>query len=83
MKQIREEIPEGKWAYSRVYEDVNVAIATGHSHDFWELPENTQALLIARYRVKGSIEAYEQELDRRKAEAERNRPKKPGARGRR
>lgn len=81
---MRKELPEGKWGYSRIYEDINVAIATGHSHDFWELPENTQAYLIARFRAKGTIDAYEDEMSKKKAESNRklNRPGSMGRRGR-
>lgn len=67
LKQIREQIPEGKWGFSRVYEDVNVAIAIGHAHDFWDLPENVQSLVLARFRVRGTIEAFEDELAKEKS----------------
>lgn len=70
LDQIRSEIEESKWFHSRVYEEVEVAIATGHLHDWWDLPENTQALAIARFRVRGTREAYEEHL------AKSNRKKK-------
>lgn len=79
LKQIRAELPEGKWGFSRVYEDVNVAIATGHSHDFWDLSESTQAYLIARFRVRGTMEAYEEELSKRKRD--KNTPHRPAQQG--
>lgn len=80
LKQIRSELPEGHWAYSRVYEDINVAISTGHAHDFWELPETVQANLIARFRVRGTIEAYEDEIQKEKSEqrSKQNRVKPRG-----
>lgn len=83
LKQIRSELPDGKWGFSRVYEDVNVAIATGHSHDFWELPEDIQAFLIARFRVRGTMEAYEDELAKEKSKHDAGRRAMGGRRGRR
>lgn len=65
LKQVRDQIPEGKWGFSRVYEDVNVAIAIGHAHDFWELPDYIQAYAIARFRARGSVEAFEDELHKK------------------
>lgn len=73
MKQIREKLPDGKWGFSREYEDINVAIATGHAHDWEDLPETTRAKLIARFRVKGAIEAFEDELAKQKAEESKER----------
>lgn len=70
LDQIRSEIEETKWYHSRIYEDVEVAIAIGHIHDFWDLPENIQAIAIARFRVRGAREAYEEHL------LKRDRPKK-------
>lgn len=63
-----------KWFHSRVYEDVEVAIAVGHPLDFWELPENVQARLIARFRARGTRDAYEAML--RDLEAKNNRKKR-------
>lgn len=59
---MRAEIDPSNWWHSRIYEDTEVAIATGHATDFWDLPENTQALLIARFRARGTREAYEEKL---------------------
>lgn len=60
-------------------EEVEVAIATGHLHDFWELPENTQALAIGRFRVRGVREAYEELLHKRERKTPKPRevPKAP------
>lgn len=83
LDQMRAEIEESKWFHSRILEEVEVAIAIGHLHDWEELPENTQALAIARFRVRGVREAYEDELnkrDRRKRDADKP---KPASRGRR
>lgn len=77
---MREEIEEGKWYHSRFYEEVEVAVAVGHAADFWDLPEEIQAALIARSRVRGVREAYQEKLDKDKRRAdEKNRP--PAARG--
>lgn len=59
---MRGEIEESKWFHSRLFEDVEVAIAVGHAADFWELPEDIQALLVARFRVKGVRDAYEDKM---------------------
>lgn len=71
LDQIRSEVEENKWYHSRIYEDVEVAIATGHLHDFWDLPTPIQALAIARFRVRGAREAYEEHLAKR----DRKKPK--------
>lgn len=65
-----------KWFHSRMLEEVEVAIATGHLHDFWDLPENTQAYAIGRFRVRGVREAYGELLAKR----DRKKPDKPASR---
>lgn len=45
-----------------MYEDVEVACATGLANDWWEMPVERQALLIARFRVRGIREAYEEKI---------------------
>lgn len=81
MAQIRKELEDDppKWHHSRILEDIEVAIAVGHASDFWDLPEQTQSYLIARFRVRGTREAYEERI----AKEERKRNTKSRAPGRR
>lgn len=58
-------------------EDIEVAIAVGHSSDFWDLPEQTQSYLIARFRVRGTREAYEERMAKEERKAA-NRKRPPG-----
>lgn len=73
LEQIRNEVDEGKWFHSRIYEDIEVAVAIGHIHDFWELPEDIQSYAIARSRVRGTREAYEEKLQERESKRNKNR----------
>lgn len=72
---MQSEIEESKWFHSRLLEDVEVGIAIGHATDFWDLPGNTQALMIARFRVKGVRDAYQDKIDtdERRANSKKNR----------
>lgn len=81
---MRSEIDEGKWYFSRIYEDIEVGIATGHAADFWDLPQDIQSYLLARFRVKGTRDAYEDMLHQRdlKQKNKQNRPGSVGRRGR-
>lgn len=63
LKEMRAQIPQGKWAHSRIYEDIKVAIEVGHAADFWELPKDIQSYLLAVYRTEGIKQAYEKKLD--------------------
>lgn len=54
---------------SRIFEEVGVAVEhLGISPtQFWQLPVSDQSLMIAYYRVKNVIEAYEMHLSKPKS----------------
>lgn len=83
LEEIQKQIDPGKWSHSRIYEDIEVAVACGHAHDFWDLPENTQAYIIARFRARGLREAFDDKIHKDELKAkERKSANKPGGRRR-
>lgn len=60
---MREQISKGKWYNSRVFEDVVISAEMGIPvSSLWEWSEDDQAFIIAFYRVKATMQAYEQFL---------------------
>ena len=80
--QIRKELPSGKWKNSRLFEDVSVALDSGLGapSNLWNLEAQDQAFVIAYYRVKGTIQAYEDHLHAKELERS-SKASKAGKRG--
>lgn len=67
LDDIRKDLPRGKWLHSRVFEEVDSAVELQMTPTaFWLLDRNDQALLLARRRVRATIEAYEDHLNKPK-----------------
>lgn len=65
---MRSQIPKGKWYNSRVFEDVVVAADMKIPvSELWSWSEEDQAFLLAYYRVKSTMQSYEQHLHDREA----------------
>lgn len=60
---MRSQISKGKWYNSRLFEDVAIS-ADMHVpvSELWGWSEDDQAFIIAFYRVKATMQAYEQFL---------------------
>lgn len=78
LSEIRSQLPPGNWMMTSFFEQVGVAIQMQIpiSH-FWAMPEMDKAVAIAYYRVKSTIEEYENVL------REREMKKSSHSRGRR
>ena len=68
LDDIRKILPPGKWRHSRVYEEVGIAVEKLgiDPFDFWTLPKESQATIIAYYRAEATIRNYEEYLARPK-----------------
>lgn len=60
---MRSQIPKGKWSNSRVFEDVVVAADMKIPvSELWSWNEEDQAFLLAFYRVKSTMQSFEEHL---------------------
>ncbi len=68
LSQIRKILPKSKWSHTRILEDIGVALDIGMTpNTFWDLDEEDQAYILAYRRAIGTIEAYENYLQEKKA----------------
>lgn len=73
LDDIRAQLPSGKWRHNRIYEDVSVALENNMAPSrFWDMEEDDKAMLLAYYRTKGTIEAYEHHLAEKRAKRDRH-----------
>lgn len=61
-------LPKGKWQHSRIFEEIGVAVEQLGivPSEFWAKPKTDQALVIAYFRVKSTISAYEDHINKPK-----------------
>lgn len=60
---MRSQISKGKWYNSRIFEDVAIAADMKMPvSEFWDWSEDDQAFVIAYYRIKATMQAYEEFL---------------------
>jgi hypothetical protein len=63
---IRKLLPKAKWTHNRLLEEIDVAAEMGQSPSwFWGQSRQDQAFILARFRVKRTLEAYEMELSKK------------------
>lgn len=57
-------VKEGKWQYSETFRDITIAHEWGYKDpfEFWALPRETRALLIAYSEARGQMTAYEDQI---------------------
>ena len=68
LDEIREKLPSSNWRFSKTMEEVGVAIELGITpSQFWGLKESDQAYLLAFFRVKGSMQAFDSMQEEKKA----------------
>lgn len=65
LEGIRKQLPTAHWLHNQILEEVDVAIEVGKvPSEFWALESRDQALIIARSRIKRTMEAYELHLSK-------------------
>lgn len=73
LEEIRQQIPRGQWRHSSVFEQIGVAAELQMAPtEFWSWNEHDKAYMIAYYRVKSTLQEYEQVL--RDKESKRKTP---------
>ena len=64
-------IRKGSWEYSPIFEEVRTAKAWGLTiSQFWELPDEEQAMMIACIQTEGQMETWEDQVQAKKIESE-------------
>lgn len=64
LDEIREDVPESKWQFNKVFEEVCVAIDNRVDPDeFWSWPERRRAIYIAQSRVVSTMRQWQEKLD--------------------
>lgn len=64
---LRKALPKGHWRFNRILEEVDTALDIHLTPSaFWEMSRQDQAYVMARSRVKNTIQAYEDELTKKK-----------------
>lgn len=73
LDEIRKHLPRGNWRHSSVFEHVGVAAELQVApSEFWSWNEHDKAYMIAYYRVKSTLQEYEEVL--RERESKRKSP---------
>ena len=68
LEDIRKELPLSQWQHNRLFEDLSYCAEHGIPPlTFWGYAREEQAMLLAYFRAKGSIQAYEQLLAEKEA----------------
>lgn len=63
LDEIREQLPKGQWRHSSVFEQVGVAAELRVTpSEFWGWSDHDKAYMIAYYRVKSTLQEYEEVL---------------------
>lgn len=63
LEDVRKQLPKGQWRHSAVFEQVGVAAELRVAPtEFWGWSEHDKAYMIAYYRVKSTLQEYEQVL---------------------
>ncbi len=76
---MRAQLPRGKWYNSRIFEDVVVSAEMKIPvSELWSWDEEDQAFLLAYYRVKATMQGYEEFLHDREAIRNQKSKKKSG-----
>lgn len=66
LNEIRSQLPSGNWMTTSFFEQAGVAVQMQMPmSEFWMMPEMDKAIAIAYYRVKSTIEEYENVLRER------------------
>lgn len=67
LEDIRGKLPKGHWSHNRVLEEVDVALEMGVTPtEFWMKSRSDQTYILARFRVKRAMEAFETEVEKKR-----------------
>lgn len=69
---MREEMGTGDWHSNKIFEEVGVALEHNLSpSQFWVLPENDRAYMVAFGRTKSTMEAYSHHVSEKASKRKR------------
>ena len=72
LDEIREQLPRSEWRHGAIFEQVGVAIEQRLLPSaFWDADPLDKAMIVAYYRTKSTIEAYEHHLSVQEQEKRR------------